>query len=343
MTVSRCETEARIIALQALSTFYLPEASSAPGASYGWVSYRMLGRYLNRDPSRLYQTLAVLAASGFCEVTPSVARLSPERWAANSSRYSSYLSYYVANAPFSLRGEDSLWPIDPRSCYNPQSTRHEGKSACSTSPFTGVYDAAKYRALCEVPSGISPLESVPLWHEVSCPEQSIAENLEFLISPCTKFRSFLAAIYLQTVSVPSLTGVVGELLADYMSTVPSVVFVPGDALNLPLLSATPCQLPASAFVAPLPACSSLPIFGCVSAYPMSFATLGGGAIVLTACGQAQVQTSSCIIGTFGYSLVGPALEGFIVALTSLLPPGSALAPNPPFAGEPTARTLVQCG
>lgn len=342
---SKSETEARIVALQGLSTFYVPEASAAPGATYGWVSHRTLGRFLNKDPGRLYRTLCALAAGGYCEITPCVGRLSPERWAANTSRYSCYLAFYVANAPASLRGDDSLWPVDPRLCYNPQSRRHEGQSACITSPFTGVYDATKYRDLCEASGEATPLELTPTWHEVSFPEQGLAQNLDFLVSPGTKFRAFLAAIYLQTVQVPTLTGMVGVLLADYVATGPFVVFAPGDALNLPLLAPAASQQLAAAFVSPLPPGAALPDFCSVAVYPLTFPTLAGGKVLLNSGGEAQVQTpSGGVVGTFAYTLVGPtAGSGFLVALTATLPPNSALAANPPIAGAPSSRTLVQFG
>lgn len=343
MTLTRREAEARIVALQGLSTYYVPEATAAPGSTYGWVTYRTLGRFLNQDPCRLYQTLCTLAAFGFCEVSSNVARLSPERWAANTTRYSSYLAYYVSNAPASLRGDDSLWPIDPRLCYNPQSIRYEGKSACITSPFTGVYDAAKHRAVCEPPSDLGPLEIIPPWHETSLPDKSLAENLDFLLAPCTKFRAFLAAIYLQTITLPTLTGAVGELLADYLATAPAVVFAPSDALNLPLLTPDATQLLATNFIAPLPP-GAPPAFACAAVYPLTFNTLSGGVVILNAGGEAQVQTATGVVGTFAYTLVGPTAGcGFLVALGSALPPGTVLASDPPVAGAPYARTLVHFG
>jgi hypothetical protein len=332
----------RIIALQGLSTFYVPEASAAPGAAYGWVTYRTLGRFLDRDAGLLAGLLGRLAEFGFCEVTPVVARLSPERWAANTSRYSGYLAYFVSNAPCSLRGDTSLRPVDPRLCFNPQPQRPTGKSACETTNFNGVYDATKYRALCEVPEA-APLELLPIFHITSLPDKSLADNLNFLVTPCSKFRSFLAALYLQSMQVPSLSGIVSTPLADYVGTTPFVVFAPCDKLDLALLSPSACQLLAVNFVAPLtvaPAC-----FASFDAYPLSFTTLAGGCMTLNASGEAHLLgAGACYLGSFVYTFVGPALGGgALVALTDLLPPGTVVACNPPLAGEACGRTLVDCG
>jgi hypothetical protein len=315
----------QIRALQALSTFYVGEQAASPGCSYPYVAVRCVAHFLDLDAEILQRVLEPLAALGFCELTRFEARLTPSRWALNRSRYSSFLSFYVANAPFSLRGPYSQLPIDPKRCYNPQ-PQLEGQNTTIASNFNGVYSSSKYRENCEPSTDQGPYELIPPAHGASQPELSAADNLNFLFAPGgLLFRSFLCSMWLQGFTTSTAYGPVTFLLADYPQQTPCLVAAPSDALCLQFQSPGACWSPL-AFVAAV--CPGQLCFESPCAFPMSFTSLAGGSIVLNfngtatvSYGEEQPETLSCF-----YQLVGPCLgDSFLV---SLLPCGpTAVTPQ----------------
>ena len=222
----------QIRALQALSTFYVGEQAASPGCTYPFVAVRCVAHFLDMDAEILQRILEPLAASGFCELTRFEVRLTPSRWALNRSRYSSFLSFYVANAPFCLRGPYSQLPIDPKRGYNPQ-PQLEGQNTTIASNFNGVYSSSKYRENCEPSADQGPYELLPPVHGASQPELSAADNLNFLFAPGELlFRSFLCSMWLQGLTTSTAYGPVTFLLAEYPQQTSCLVAAPSDALCL---------------------------------------------------------------------------------------------------------------
>jgi len=316
----------QIRALQALSTFYVGEQAASPGCSYPYVAVRCVAHFLDLDADILQRVLEPLAALGFCELTRFEVRLTPSRWALNRSRYSSYLSFFVANAPLSLRGPYSQLPIDPKRCYNPQ-PQLEGQNTTIASNFNGVYSSSKYRENCEPLPDQGPFELLPPLHGASQCELSAADNLNFLVAPGgLLFRSFLCSMWLQGFTTSTAYGPVSFLLAEYPQQTPCLVAAPSDALGLQFQSPGACWSPL-AFVAAV--CPEQLCFAEPAAFPLRFASLAGGAVVLnfngtavvTPCCDAQAEPLVCF-----YQVVGPCLGGSF--LVSLLPCGpTAVTPQ----------------
>jgi len=315
----------KIRALQALSTFFVGEQPTTPGATYPWVSIRSLAHFLDVDPTYLKISLEPLAAQGFCELAKYEARLTPSRWALNTSRYASYLSFYVANAPATLRGEYSQLPVDPRRLYNYQ-PQLEGNNATIASNFNGVYSSSQHRENCEPSPDQGPFEIIPLYHHLSCPELSPADNLAFLTSYCSiLFRAFLSALWLQGTQVSTAYGQVQLLLAEYIHETPCLVAAPCDGIWLGFQTQTPQWDPRS-FLAPL-AGQSLE-FMSASNFPRILTNLNGGTITLNFNGTATIVASDKVgapsLQVF-FQVVGACLGGsFIVSLvpvgqTQILP------------------------
>ena len=315
----------QIRALQALSTFYVGEQAASPGCTYPFVAVRCVAHFLDMDAEILQRVLEPLAALGFCELTRFEVRLTPSRWALNRSRYSSFLSFYVSNAPFSLRGPYSQLPIDPKRCYNPQ-PQLEGQNTTIASNFNGVYSSSKYRENCEPPTDQGPYELIPPLHGASQLELSVADNLNFLFAPGgLLFRSFLSSMWLQGFTTSTAYGPVTFVLAEYPQQTSCLVAAPSDALSLQFQSPGARWSPLAFVAAVYPGqlCFDSP-----SAFPLSLTSLVGGTIVLNfngtatvSLGEDQPETLSCF-----YQLVGPCLgESFLV---SLLPCGpTAVTPQ----------------
>jgi len=309
---------AQIRALQALSTFYVGEQAATPGCTYPWVSIRCVAHFLDSDPGFLQRILEPLAAMGFCELSRFEARLTPSRWALNKSRYSCFLSFYVANAPVLLRGPYSQLPIDPKRCYNPQ-PQLEGQNTTIASNFNGVYSSSKYREDCEPLTDQGPYELIPPLHGISQPELSAADNLNFLFSAGPLFfRSFLASMWLQGFTTPTAYGLVTFLLADYPQQTPCLVAAPSDAICVNFQSPAATWSPL-AFVAQ--ACPGKLNFGAIESFPLSLTSLSSGTITLNFNGTATVTKSAETPDTLTcfYQVVGPCLGA--TTLVSLLPFG----------------------
>lgn len=309
----------QIRALQALSTFYIGEQAASPGCVYPWVSLRCVAHFLDTDAGFLQRILEPLAAQGFCELTRFEARLTPSRWALNKSRHSSYLSFFVANAPLSLRGAYSQLPIDPKRCYNPQ-PQLEGQNTTIASNFNGVYSSSKYREDCEASPDQGPYELIPPFHGRSQPELSAADNLNFLSAQGSLlFRSFLSSMWLQGLVEPTAYGPVAFLLAEYPQQTPCLVAAPSDGLWLQFQSPFAPWSPL-AFVAS--ASPELLDFQNPCAFPMQLVSLSCGTITLNFNGTATVTSSAqcpdSALSCF-YQVLGPCLGSSF--LVSLLPAG----------------------
>lgn len=307
--------------LQALSTFFVGEQPPSPGCSYPLVSIRCIANFLNLDAGFVQEILALLQAQGFLELTKFEARLTPSRWALNTSRYSSYLSFYVGNAPVNLRGCYSQLPIDPQRCYNPQ-PELQGQNTTIASNFNGVYSSSQFRENCDPPSFQGPFELLPSYHGLSFPQATVADNLNFLVSS-TKllFRGFLSALWQQGLSEETAYGPATLLLKEYVEQTPCLVAAPCDDLGVLFSSATATWTP-HAFVAA--ACVTSETFASGSNFPLVLASLAGGTITLYYSGMAEVQAppgagawsgdASASLSCF-YQLVGPTRGGsFIVSL-----------------------------
>jgi hypothetical protein len=309
--------------LQALSTFFVGEQPPSPGCSYPLVSVRCLAAFLNLDAAFVQDALALLQAQGFLELTRFEARLTPSRWALNGSRYASYLSFYVANAPFNLRGAYSQLPIDPQRCYNPQ-PELQGQNTTIASNFNGVYSSSQFRESCDPPAFQGPFELLPSWHGLSFPAAPVAENLNFLVSS-TKllFRSFLSGLWQQGLTEETAYGPATLLLKEFVEQTPCLVAAPCDDLGLFFGSPTAAWTP-HAFLAP--ACVTGELFACPAGFPLSFPSLAGGSVVLHFSGAAEVQAPGAEVLHCFYQLVGPTRSGsFLVALVACAP--SQLAPQ----------------
>jgi hypothetical protein len=312
----------QIRALQALSTFFLGEQPPAPGSSYPFVALRTLARFLDCDATILRRVLEPLAAQGFCELTKYEARLTPSRWALNHGRYASFLAYFVANAPCTLRGEYSLRPIDPKACYNWQ-PQLEGKNATVASNFNGVYSSSQYRENCEPAPAQGPYELLPPLHCGARPERSAADNLDFLTTAGgVFFRAFLASLWLRSFTLATAYGPVDVFLAELTEQSPCLVAAPSDAVWLGFQQLQPAWSPGS-FLAPLSGQECLD-FANPGVFPLVLANLLGGSISLAADGTAQIVATAeadapsllCY-----YQVVGPTLgASFLVSLTPCGPP-----------------------
>jgi len=276
---------------------------------------------LDSDPGFLQRILEPLAVMGFCELSRFEARLTPSRWALNKSRYSSYLSFYVANAPVSLRGPYSQLPIDPKRCYNPQ-PQLEGQNTTIASNFNGVYSSSKYREDCEPLTDQGPYELIPPLHGISKPELSAADNLNFLFaSGPFFFRSFLSSTWLQGFTTPTAYGPATFLLAEYPQQTPCLVAAPSDAICMDFQSPAAIWTP-HAFVAP--ANTEQLNFGNPASFPMVFTSLSSGTITLNFNGTVSVTRTSGASETLlcFYQVVGPCLgASFLVSLLPFGPTG----------------------
>ena len=314
--------------LQALSTFFVGEQPACPGANYPLVSIRCLASFLNLDAAFVEALLTLLAAQGFVELTRFEARLSPSRWALNPSRYSSFLSFYVFNAPANLRGPYSQLPVDPLRCYNPQ-PELQGQNTTIASNFNGVYSSTQYRENCEPPAFQGPFELLPAYHGRSYPEASVADNLNFLVGG-TKllFRGFLSSLWQQGLTEDTAYGPATLLLAQFVEQTPCLVAAPCDDLGLRFSSPSALWTP-HAFVAP--ATVDPAGFSCATSFPMSFGSLAGGVITLFFDGTATASSGPAdggqdVLQCF-YQLVGPTAKGsFLVSLIAC--PVSSSGPQP---------------
>ena len=304
--------------LQALSTFFVGEQPPSPGSSYPLISIRCLANFLNLDVGFIQEALPQLSTHGFLELTKFEARLTPSRWALNTSRYASYVSFYVGNAPYSLRGAYSQLPIDPQRCYNPQ-PEIQGQNTTIASNFNGVYSSNQSRETCEASPFQGPFELQPSYHSLSFPAITVAENLNFLVSS-TKvlFRGFLNSLWQQGIKEETAYGPATLLLTQYVEQTPCLVAAPCDDLGIHFSSPAARWVPHS-FVAPTSGLSP-ETFASASNFPLSFSSLSGGLIVLHFNGIAEVRGSdegafSCV-----YQLVGPAKGGsFLVSLINAAP------------------------
>jgi hypothetical protein len=303
--------------LQALSTFFVGEQPPSPGCSYPLVSIRCLASFLNLDAGFVQDTLALLQAHGFLELTKFDARLTPSRWALNTSRYSSYLAFYVGNAPASLRGDYSQLPIDPQRCYNPQ-PELQGQNTTIASNFNGVYSSSQFRETCGPPAFQGPFEILPAYHGLSFPEASVSDNLNFLVSSTKMlFRSFLSGIWQQGLSEETAYGPATLLLKEYVEQTPCLVASPCDDLNV-LFGSPTAEWTPHAFVAP--ACISPEVFSKAERFPLSVTSLAGGTVVLHFSGAAEVRSPGGSQLKCFYQLVGPTRSSsFLVALIACSP------------------------
>jgi hypothetical protein len=330
---SEQEKRRAIEALQALSTFFVDDAPAAPGFNYAPVALRCLSRFLDRDPQQLRADLVKLAEHGLCELTLWEARLTPGRWARNPSRWAAYLAYYVSQAPAELRGPDALVPVSPERCLNPQPKAAEGKSVTITGPFTGVFSSVQHRAIFEAPSDLGPFELATPWHSSADPALTLSLNLNFLRTPSNvTFRAFLSAAYLQTVTVTTANGPVGQTLAEHVDTRPCALLAPADDLGLDFTSLGAAASPFD-FVAPLLA---VYCFADPESYPIELQAISGAAIKLRSNGVATLGTANT---PYLFQLLGGTARGsYLVALTAPLPAGvSADRPGTvplPFGGAP---------
>lgn len=303
--------------LQALSTFFVGEQPPSPGGSYPLISIRCLASFLNLDVGFVQDVLPSLSAHGFLELTKFEARLTPSRWALNTSRYASYLSYYVGNAPYNLRGSYAQAPINPQRCYNPQPELH-GQNTTVASNFNGVYSSSQTRGHCEGASQ-GPFELIPSYHGLSFPAATVAENLNFLVSSTKAlFRGFLSSLWQQGIKEETAYGPATLLLTQYVDQTTCLVAAPCDDLGIHFNSPAVRWLPHS-FIAPVCGLSS-ETFASTSSFPLSFPSLSGGLIVLHFSGVAEVTGSDGEALRCVYQLVGPAKGGsFLVSLINASP------------------------
>lgn len=314
-----------VVALQALSTFFVADHVPIPGENYTNVTLRTLAAFIDRDPGRLRETLLPLATAGFCEVTDFEARLTPGTWANNKTQWSRYLAHFVSNAPASLRNADTaLLPVNPLDPVLPQPRAPHGSSVTVTSNFGGTYSSYQ-EEYAPPPQMLGPYEVAAPWYCRAQPTTAPSSTLAFLrTKDGLLFRNFLAAASLTSTTATTLYGDVSVTLVEYMDMGRCLVLTPSD--NLDASHTTPMD-----FVANIKDAAAGD-FEDPSKYPLQFKATNGVLIEMRANGILTVDKTR----HYRFQLLGASAGGaYMVALVDTLQDASLLD-VPLQSGVPTA-------